>query len=146
MANRKRVQKKGNKDAWSDKEVIKVVGEMIKDAHENPTVNTLLSICSRAEINADCICDWEKKFSNNPPVIRIIKELRQIMECRLLERALNNEINAGFTKFLLKAKLGYTEEQSNVTIIKGDTISVSFDGDDNINLKDNEEDNEEDNK
>ena len=141
MARKRRVQKKGNKDAWGDKEVIKVVGEMIKDAHENPTVNTLLSICSRAEINADCICDWEKKFSKNPPVLRIIKELRQMMESRLLERALNNEINAGFTKFLLKAKLGYTEEQSNVTIIKGDTISVSFDGDDNIDVEDNEEDN-----
>jgi len=145
MANRKRrVQKKGNKDAWTDKEVIKVVGEMIKDAQENPTVNTLMSICSRAEINRDLIGDWEKKFSNNPPVLRILKELRQLMECRLIERALNNEINAGFTKFLLKAKLGYTEEQNNVTIIKGDTISVSFD--DNINVQDNEEDNEEDNK
>jgi len=145
MANRKRrVQKKGNKDAWTDKEVIKVVGEMIKDAQENPTVNTLMSICSRAEINRDLIGDWEKKFSNNPQVLRILKELRQLMECRLIERALNNEINAGFTKFLLKAKLGYTEEQNNVTIIKGDTISVSFD--DNINVQDNEEDNEEDNK
>ena len=123
----KRRQKKGNKDAWSDKEVLKVVGEMIADAQENPTVNTLMSICSRAQINADCICDWEKKFAKNPPVLRSIKELRQLMESRLLERALNNEINAGFTKFLLKSKLGYTEDQSNVTVIKSESINISFD-------------------
>jgi hypothetical protein len=131
----KRRQKKGNKDAWSDKEVIKVVAEMIADANENPTINTLMSICSRAQINQDCICDWEKKFAKNPPVLRSIGELRQILHARLVERALNNEINAGFTKFLLKSKFGYKEEESNVTIIKSDSINISFDDDDN-----NEED------
>lgn len=136
---KKRRQKKGNKDAWSDQEVIKVVKEMIQDAKDNPTVNTLMMICTRAEINRDCINDWEKKFHNNPPVLRILKELRQLMESRLLERALNNEINAGFTKFLLKAKLGYTEEQNNVTIIKGDSITVKFD-DDQVDIEDDDND------
>lgn len=127
----KRKKKTGNKSAWSDKEVLKVVEEMIEDANENTTVNTLMSICARADINRDCLGDWEKKFENNPPVIRIIKKLRQIMEARLLERAINNETNAGFTKFLLKSKFGYQEDQSNVTIIKSDSINVSFDDDNN---------------
>ena len=137
---KKRKQKKGNKDCWTAPEVIKVVGEMIQDATENPTVNTLISVCTRAEINIDCISDWEKKFAEDNQVLRFIKELRQMMEARLIERALNNEINGGFTKFLLKAKYGYTEEQNNVTIIKGDTITVKFD--DDVNIEDTTEDNE----
>ena len=125
----KRKQKTGNLNAWTAPEVIKIVGEMIKYASENITVNTLLSVCVHAQINNDCICDWEKKFHDIPDVLRIIKELRQMMEARLIERALNNETNPGFTKFLLQAKMGYQIEQGNVTIIKGDKINISFDDD-----------------
>lgn len=135
----KRIQKKGNLDVWTAPEVIKVVSEMITDATDNPTVNTLLSICTRAQINSDCISTWEKTFHDLPSVLGIIKELRQIMEARLLERALNNEINAGFTKFLLKAKLGYTEDTTNVNIIKGQNIKISFDNDDENNEEGNNE-------
>lgn len=127
---RKRKQKTGNKSSWGDKEVIKVVNEMIKDAQDNPTVNTLMSICARADINQDCIKDWERKFENNPPVLRSIKKLRKLMEARLLERALNNEINAGFTKFLLKSKFGYDDQPNNLTVIKSDKINISFDDND----------------
>jgi len=133
---KKRKQKTGMYSVWTKPEVIQEVKLMIKDAQDNPTVNTLLSVLTRAQLSADVIVDWEKKFKDDEEVLRIIKELRQIMESRLLERALNNEINAGFTKFLLKAKLGYTEDQSNVTIIKGEKINISFD---NENDDDNEE-------
>ena len=92
----------------------------------------LMSICSRADVNRDILGDWEKKFPNHNELLRIIKKLRTMLEARLLERAINNETNAGFTKFLLKSKFGYKEEESNVTIIKSDSINISFDeGDDN---------------
>jgi hypothetical protein len=137
---KKRKQKTGNQDVWTPEEIVQVIEEMIKDAIANPTVNTLLSVCVRADINSDNISFWEKKFEDNSLVVGSIKKLRALMESRLLERALNNEINAGFTKFLLKSKMGYTEEQSNITIIKGDTITVKFD--DDVNTEDTTEDNE----
>jgi hypothetical protein len=135
---RKRKQKTGNQDIWTPEEIVQVIEEMIKDAIANPTVNTLLSVCVRADINSDNISFWEKKFDDNSLVVGTIKKLRALMESRLLERALNNEINAGFTKFLLKSKMGYTEEQNNVTIIKGDNITVKFD--DDVNIEDTTED------
>jgi hypothetical protein len=135
---KKRKQKTGNQDIWTPEEIVQVIEEMIKDAIANPTVNTLLSVCVRADINSDNISFWEKKFDDNSLVVGTIKKLRALMESRLLERALNNEINAGFTKFLLKSKMGYTEEQNNVTIIKGDNITVKFD--DDVNIEDTTED------
>lgn len=126
---KKRIQKKGNQDTWTPEEIVKVIEEMTKDAVDNPTVNTLLSVCVRADINSDNISHWEKKFEGNSLVVGSIKKLRALMESRLLERALNNEINAGFTKFLLQSKMGYQIEQGNVTIIKGDKINISFDDD-----------------
>jgi len=135
---KKRKQKTGNQDIWTPEEIVQVIEEMIKDAIANPTVNTLLSVCVRADINSDNISFWEKKFDDNSLVVGTIKKLRALMESRLLERALNNEINAGFTKFLLKSKMGYTEEQNNVTIIKGTSITVSFD--DDVNIEDTTED------
>ena len=135
---KKRKQKTGNQDIWTPEEIVQVIEEMIKDAIANPTVNTLLSVCVRADINSDNISFWEKKFDDNLLVVGTIKKLRALMEARLLERALNNEINAGFTKFLLKSKMGYTEEQNNVTIIKGTSITVSFD--DDVNIEDTTED------
>ena len=135
---KKRKQKTGNQDIWTPEEIVQVIEEMIKDAIANPTVNTLLSVCVRADINSDNISFWEKKFDDNSLVVGTIKKLRALMESRLLEMALNNEINAGFTKFLLKSKMGYTEEQNNVTIIKGTSITVSFD--DDVNIEDTTED------
>jgi len=126
---RKRKQKTGFKSEWTIPEAQKIVNDMIIDVETNERISTILSVTVRADINRDILCDWEKKFVDEPELLRSIKKLRDILEARLVENALFNDTNPGFTKFLLQSKFGYQVEQGNVTIIKGDKINISFDDD-----------------
>lgn len=104
--------KPGNKNAekWTEETVMSKLEE-IQELVERPDVNYLGTALTKVGLYNDIWRDWSQKFSENLVVSRTMKKIRDRIQSKLYERALNGDVVPSIAIFGLKNNHGWTDRQ-----------------------------------
>lgn len=109
---------KGNKNAekWTVAEVKKKLAEIEAEA-KKPTCLWLGSALVRVGLYRDIWAYWSEKFEKDEIVFRTIKQIEQIFEDRLFDKAAKGDLVASVAIFGLKNNHGWKDKsEQEVTI------------------------------
>jgi hypothetical protein len=97
-----------NAEKWTLEEAESFCNEVLKILEENPKVRTLGKACLMAGKYEQIIGYLEDKFQT---VFTSIKKAREIAKERLIESALENDVNTTMAIFILKNNHGLKDRQ-----------------------------------
>lgn len=126
---------KGNKAAekWTEKTVLETLQKMwdtlaTDDEGEKPLnpvrandIKTLAEVCLINKVSKQRISEWEKDFASSAPVSELLKNIKWVVETRMIYSGQTMDI------FVLKNHYSYSDKQEIDHTTKGEKITGEID-------------------